>query len=96
MRWLVWRPFWDEIIFGFLGLYCARGLQRKEPFAWKLGMVWGVILLTAGIALGFSELMIGKWQSICVVTGLYMLIGVVSLVSLYLSRKQFTFDQETS
>jgi len=90
MRFLIWRPFWDEIIFGLLGLFCAWGLKQREPFAWKLGIVWGVMMLVAGIALGVSELIIGQWTAICVVTGLYVGIGLIALGSLYLVRKEFT------
>jgi hypothetical protein len=90
MRFLIWRPFWDEIILGILGLFCAWGLKQKEPFAWKLGLVWGVLMLVAGLALGLSELLIGQWTAICVVTGLYAGIGVIALGSLYLVRNEFT------
>jgi hypothetical protein len=33
MRFLVLRPFWDEIIFGILGLFCAWGFKRRESYA---------------------------------------------------------------
>ena len=92
MRFLILRPFWDEIIFGFLGLYCARGLKKKVSFAWNLGVVWGVMMLAAGIALGLSELIIGKWLSVCVVTGLYCIIGVIALGYLFIVRKEFTIS----
>jgi hypothetical protein len=90
MRFLILRPFWDEIIFGLLGLYCAWGLRKKEPFAWHLGIIWGVMMLLAGIALGLTELIIGKWTAICVVTGLYTGIAVIALGSLLLVRKEFS------
>jgi hypothetical protein len=89
MRFLILRPFWDEIIFGLLGLFCAWGLKQQEPFAWKMSVVWGVIMLFAGIALGLSELIIGQWTMICVVTVLYNGIGLVALGSLFLVRKEF-------
>ena len=90
MRFLILRPFWDEIIFGILGLYCAWGLKKRERNAWNLGMVWGVMMLAAGIALGLSEIMIGKWLSVCVVTGLYCVIGAIALGYLLIIRKEFT------
>jgi hypothetical protein len=92
MRFLILRPFWDEIIFGLLGLYCAWGLKKKEPFAWHLGIVWGVMMLLAGIALGLSELIIGQWTAICVVTGLYTGIGLIALGSLFFIRKDFPWS----
>ena len=90
MRFLILRPFWDEIIFGILGLYCAWGLKKNESNAWNLGMVWGVMMLAAGISLGLSELIIGKWLSICVVTGLYCVIGAIALGYLLIIRKEFS------
>lgn len=90
MRFLILRPFWDEIIFGILGLYCAWGLRKRERYAWNLGMVWGVMVLAAGISLGLSELIIGKWLSVCVVTWLYSVIGAIALGYLLIIRKEFT------
>jgi hypothetical protein len=92
MRFLVLRPFWDEIIFGILGLFCAWGFKRRESYAWTLGVIWGSIMLAAGIALGLSELIIGKWHSICVVTGLYSVIGLIALGCLFIVRREFTIS----
>ena len=89
MRFLILRPFWDEIIFGILGLFCAWELKKGESFAWKLGMLWGGMMLAAGIALGLSELFIGKWLSICLVTVLYCIIGVIALSCLLSVKKEF-------
>jgi hypothetical protein len=89
MRFLILRPFWDEIIFGILGLYCAWGLKKRESYAWSLGIVWGAIMLTAGIALGLSEIFIGKWLSVCVVTYLYCIIGLIALSSLFSLKKEY-------
>ena len=88
MYFLIARPFWDEILFGIFGLYCAWGLKKRESYAWKLGMVWGVMVLAAGIALGLSEIIIGKWLSVCVVTYLYCIIGVIALSCLYTMKKE--------
>ena len=90
IRFLILRPFWDEIIFGNFGLYCAWGLKKRERYAWNLGMVWGVMVLAAGIFLGLSELIIGKWLSVCVVTWLYCVIGAIALGYLLIIRKEFT------
>ncbi len=89
MRFLILRPFWDEIIFGILGLFCAWNLKKRNRLAWNLGVVWGIMILAAGIALGLSELLIGKWLSICVVTGLYCIIGVIALSCLFVVKKEF-------
>jgi len=89
MYFLILRPFWDEILFGIFGLYCAWGLKKRESYAWNLGMVWSVMVLAAGIALGLSEIIIGKWLSVCVVTYLYCITGLIALSSLFILKKEF-------
>ncbi|RLC28927.1 hypothetical protein DRH13_06435 [Candidatus Woesebacteria bacterium] len=88
MYFLIARPFWDEILFGIFGLYCAWGLKKRESYAWNLSMVWGVMVLSAGIALGLSEIIIGKWLSVCVVTYLYCISGVIALSCLFTMKKE--------
>ena len=89
MHFLIVRPFWDEILFGILGLFCAWGLKKRASFAWKLGVFWGVMMLVAGLALGLSELFIGKWPTVCVVTIAYIIIGVIALSCLSFVKKDF-------
>jgi peptidoglycan/LPS O-acetylase OafA/YrhL len=89
MRFLIVRPFWDEILFGILGLFCAWGLKKRESWAWKLGVLWSVMMLVAGIALGLSELFIGKWPTVCLVTIVYSIIGVIGLSCLLIVKKEF-------
>ena len=89
MHFLIVRPFWDEILFGILGLFCAWGLKKRVRFAWKLGVFWGVMMLVAGIAIGLSELLIGKWPTVCVVTFVYSIIGVIALSCLLIVKKEF-------
>ena len=90
MNFLIVRPFWDEILFGILGLFCAWGLKKRESFAWNLGMFWGVMMLVAGIALGLSELFIGNWPTVCIVTIVYSIIGVIALSCLFIVKKEFS------
>ncbi len=89
MRFLIVRPFWDEILFGILGLFCAWGLKKRASFAWKLGVFWGVMMLVAGIAIGLSELFIGEWPTVCMVTIVYSIIGVIALSCLFIVKKDF-------
>jgi hypothetical protein len=89
MHFLIVRPFWDEILFGILGLYCAWGLKKRVSFAWNLGMFWGAMMLVAGIALGLSELFIGNWPTVCIVTIVYSIIGVIALGCLLIVKKEF-------
>jgi uncharacterized membrane protein HdeD (DUF308 family) len=92
MYFLIARPFWDEILFGIFGLFCAWGLKERESYAWTLGMFWGAMMLVAGIALGLSELYIGKWPTVCVVTILYCLIGVISISCLFNVKKDGRYN----
>ena len=89
MYFLIVRPFWDEILFGILGLFCAWGLKKRESFAWNLGVFWSLMMLVAGIAIGLSELFIGKWPTVCMVTFVYSIIGVITLSCLFIVKKEF-------
>jgi len=89
IRFLILRPFWDEIIFAILGFFCAWGLKKRESWAWKLGVLWSGMMLVAGIALGLSELFIGKWPTVCLVTIVYSSIGVIALSCLLIVKKEF-------
>ena len=89
MYFLIVRPFWDEILFGILGLFCAWGLKKRASYAWQLGVFWGVMMLVAGIAIGLSELYIGEWPTVCMVTIVYSIIGVIALSCLFIVRKDF-------
>ena len=89
MRFLIVRPFWDEILFGILGLFCAWGLKKRANFAWKLGVFWGVMMLVAGIAIGLSEIFIGEWPTVCMVTIVYSIIGVIALSCLFIVKKDY-------
>ena len=89
MYFLIVRPFWDEILLGFLGLYCAWKLKKREIFAWNLGAFWGLMMLVAGIAIGLSELLIGKWSVVCMVTLVYCIIGVITLICLLIAGKEY-------
>ena len=88
MYFLILRPFWDEILFGIFGLYCAWGLKKRESYAWNLGVSWGAMMLVAGIAVGLSELYIGKWTEVCLVTYLYCITGVIALSCLFTMNKE--------
>ena len=89
MYFLIVRPFWDEILFGVFGLVCAWGLKKRVSYAWNLSVFWGVMILVAGIALGLSELYIGKWPTVCIVTIVYSIIGVIALSCLFIVKKEF-------
>jgi hypothetical protein len=89
MNFLIVRPFWDEILFGILGLFCAWGLKKGESFAWNLGVFWGLMMFVAGIAIGLSELFIGKWPTVCMVTFVYSIIGVITLGCLFRVKKEY-------
>jgi hypothetical protein len=91
MYFLILRPFWDEILFGVFGLFCAWGLKKRESYAWNISIFWSAMMLVAGITLGLSEIFVGKWTSICVVTYLYSFIGVIALVCLFVFKKTIRY-----
>ena len=51
LRFIITKPDRYEIWFGIIGLLCAWGIKRKESFAWKLGILWGVMFIVSGIIL---------------------------------------------
>jgi hypothetical protein len=50
---------------------------------------WGLLMLVAGIAIGLSELFIGKWPTVCMVTFVYSIIGVITLGCLFKVKNEF-------
>ena len=78
-----------EILFGPLGMFCAWGLKRKESFAWKLGVFWGLMLIASGIMSGIWEIFILGWSQPCGLTIERIIIGIIALVSLLRVRKEY-------
>ena len=84
------KPLWEEIWIGILGLFCAYGLKHNIKYAWVLGIIWSIMLLTNGLIQGGYELFILNWSSACVQTYIFLVLGVIALVSLIMARKRFS------
>ena len=89
LRFIITKPDRDEIWFGILGLFCAWGIKRKESFAWKLGVFWGVMLIVSGIILAGYELFILGWSTVCMQTPVFIIVGVIALACLFIVKKEF-------
>ena len=89
LRFMITKPDRDEVWFGVLGLFCAWGLKRKESFAWKLGVFWGVMLIVSGIILAAYEVFILGWSTVCMQTPEFIIVGAIALGCLLIVRKEF-------
>ena len=89
MRFLVARPFWDEILFGIWGLFCAWGLKKRESFAWKRGVFWSLMLITSGIIISFNEIVVSGWAMVCMLPINLLVVGLIALVCLIRVKKEF-------
>jgi hypothetical protein len=87
------KPLWEEIWIGILGIYCALGLRQKKKHAWTLGLFWGIMLITNAVIQGVYELIILDWSNACLQTYLFLLLGVVAVVSLLVTRRGFFRNQ---
>jgi uncharacterized membrane protein len=79
------------VYLGIFGLFCAWGVKRKESFAWKLGVLWSVLLTAYGIILAVNELFILGWPStVCPGVPLFLIVGVIASGCLLAVRKEFS------
>jgi hypothetical protein len=84
------KPLWEEIWIGIFGLFIAFGLKRKMKYAWTLGLFWGIMMITNAAIQGGYELFILGWSKVCLQTYLFLVLGVIALVSFLITRKQFS------
>ena len=87
------KPLWEEIWIGILGIFFALGLRRKLKYAWTLGIVWSIMMLANGIIQGGYEMFILNWSSPCIQTYIFLVLGIIALVSLLVARKGFSLNQ---
>ena len=88
------KPLWEELWIGIIGIFCALGLKRKLNYAWVLGVIWGAMMLANGLIQGGYEMFILKWSMPCPQTYIFLVFGIIALVSLLVTRKGF-FLKET-
>ena len=60
------KPLWEETWIGILGVYCALGLRKKSKYAWTLGLIWGVMMMTNAAIQGGYEVLVLRWPYACV------------------------------
>jgi hypothetical protein len=84
------KPLWEEIWIGILGLFCAFGLKQKKRYAWTLGIFWGIMLITNAAIQGGYEVIILKWSNACLQTYVFLLLGMIALVSLLFTRREYS------
>jgi hypothetical protein len=84
------KPLWEEIWIGIIGIFCALGLKQTKRFAWILGIIWGSMMLTNGLVQGGYEMFILNWSMPCPQTYIFLVFGLVTLISLLVSSKRFS------
>ena len=84
------KPLWEEIWVGIIGIVCALGIRQGIRFAWILGTIWGAMLLANGIVQGLYEVVILNWSMACPQTYIFLVLGLVTLISLLVRRKRFS------
>ncbi len=83
------KPLWEEIWIGIFGLFIAFGLKRKIGFVWTLGLFWGIMMIVNAVIQGGYELFILGWRTVCLQTYVFLLLGVVAVVSVLIAKKEF-------
>jgi hypothetical protein len=87
------KPLWEELWIGAIGTFCAFGLKRKMKYAWILGIIWGAMMLANGIVQGLYEVVILNWAMPCPQTYIFLVFGIVTLISLLMTRKGFSLNE---
>ena len=83
------KPLWEGLWMGIFGLLIAFGLKKKINFAWMLGIVWGIMWLSNAAIQGAYELLILGWSGVCVQTYLFLILGLITIPSLFIAREEF-------
>lgn len=84
------KPLWEEIWIGIIGLFCVSGLKKKNKWAWTLGILWGIMMITNAAIQGGYELIILGWSKVCLQTYMFLFLGIIALTSLSITRKEFS------
>ena len=67
----------------------AIGIKQKMKYAHTLGIIWGLMLVTDAIIQGGYELIILKWSNACLQTYVFLVLGLIPLISLLITRRAF-------
>ena len=88
------KPLWEEMWIGIFGLFIAIGLKNRKRWAWILGILWGVMMITNAAIQGGYEILILGWSGACIQTYIFLVLGIVVFVSLLICRKGFTKEEQ--
>ena len=84
------KPLWGEIWIGIFGLFIASRLKRKKKYASTLGIFWGIMMITNAAIQGGYEIFILGWSKVCLQTYTFLLLGMIALLSLLFTRREFS------
>ena len=87
------KPLWEELWIGIIGIFCAVGLKRKMKYAWILGIIWSAMMLANGVVQGLYEVVILNWSMACPQTYIFLVFGIITLVSLLVAKKGFSSEE---
>lgn len=83
------KPLWEELWIGILGIFFALGLKQRMKYAFKLSILWGIMMLANGVVQGGYEMLILGWSAPCAQTYIFLGLGLIALVSFLVARKGF-------
>jgi len=66
------------------------GLKQKKKYAWTLSFMWGVMLIANAAIQGGYEVIILKWSNACLQTYLFLILGIIAVVSLLFARREYS------
>jgi len=81
------KPLWEEMWIGIFGLFIAFGLRKNKKYALTLGIFWGAMMITNAAIQGGYEVFILGWSNACIQTYIFLLHGLIALISLLIFRK---------
>ena len=84
------KPLWEEIWIGVFGFFFAFGLKQKKKYAWTLSLIWGVMFIANAAVQGGYEVIILKWSNACLQTYLFLILGIIAVVSLLFARREYS------
>jgi hypothetical protein len=87
------KPLWEELWIGIFGIFFALGLKRKMKYAWTLGILWSAMMLANGVIQGGYEMLILNWSMPCPQTYIFLVFGIIALISLLVTRKGFSLNE---
>ena len=83
------KPLWEGLWAVIFGIFIALKLKKMRIYAWTLGIFWGIMMIFNGIIQGGYELVILGWSKVCLQTYAFILLGLISIGSLYFKKKEF-------